>query len=48
MTPEERAIVKAGCLINYNRARAGLDDGALLGGHVAIASLTLSVEPSAR
>ena len=22
MTPEERAIVKAGCLINYNRARA--------------------------
>lgn len=24
MTPEERAIVKAGCLINYNRARAGL------------------------
>ena len=24
MTPEERAIVKAGCLINYNRAKAGL------------------------
>ena len=24
MTCEERAIVKAGCLINYNRARAGL------------------------
>ena len=24
MTPEERAIVKAGCLINYNRAQAGL------------------------
>ena len=23
MTPEERAIVKAGCLINYNRAKAG-------------------------
>ena len=22
MTPEERAIVKAGCLINYNRDRA--------------------------
>ena len=24
MTPEEREIVKAGCLINYNRAKAGL------------------------
>ena len=24
MTPEERAIVKAGCLINYNRSKAGL------------------------
>ena len=24
MTPEERAIVKAGCLINHNRAKAGL------------------------
>ncbi|MFR3997656.1 MAG: hypothetical protein ACLUPX_04355 [Atopobiaceae bacterium] len=23
MTCEERAIVKAGCLINYNRAKAG-------------------------
>ena len=23
MTPEECAIVKAGCLINYNRAKAG-------------------------
>ena len=24
MTPDERKIVKAGCLINYNRARKGL------------------------
>ena len=24
MTPEEREIVKAGCLINYNRAKRGL------------------------
>jgi aconitate hydratase len=24
MTAEEREVVKAGCLINYNRAKAGL------------------------